>query len=47
MQILLNFLTNAIKFSDAGKKIVLRLALMDVQDVSEKIDNRNEIPSTI
>jgi signal transduction histidine kinase len=43
MQILLNFLTNAIKFSDIGKTIVLRLALLDVQGVSEKIGERNEI----
>ena len=43
MQILLNFLTNAIKFSDIGKTIILRLALLDIQDVSEKIGNRNDI----
>ena len=47
MQILLNFLTNAIKFSDIEKTIVLRLALLDVQGVSEKIGERNEILNAV
>ena len=43
MQILLNFLTNAIKFSDSGKIITLRLVLLDIQDVSEKIGERKDL----
>ena len=40
-------MTNAIKFSDIGKTIVLRLALLDVQGVSEKIGERNEILNAV
>ena len=42
MQILLNFLSNAIKFTNEGKKIVIRIILLEVQDIEDP-NNSNDI----
>ena len=36
MQILLNFLTNAVKFTREGESIVVRLVLLQIQELPER-----------
>lgn len=36
MQIILNFLSNAIKFSERDQLITLRLKLLEIQDISKQ-----------
>ena len=36
MQIILNFLSNAIKFSERDQIITLRLRLLEIQDISKQ-----------
>lgn len=45
MQVLLNFLSNAIKFTDEGKSIVIRIILQEIQDfdeISSQIDSSQD-----
>lgn len=36
MQILLNFLSNAIKFTNEGKNIYIRAVILEIQDLSNQ-----------
>jgi len=38
MQILLNFLSNAIKFTDQDKKINVKLEILEIQNISNMKD---------
>ena len=39
MQILLNFLSNAIKFTQNGQQIVVRTVLLDIQEIQKGDDD--------
>lgn len=43
MQVLLNFLSNAIKFTYEGQAIIIRLVLLEVQEVEDKNDDQELI----
>ena len=46
MQILMNFLSNAIKFTNEGRNITIRLVLLEVQEVSFPSSlEENSLPS--
>ena len=43
MQILLNFLTNAVKFTKEGDNIEIRVKLLELQDLEEVCDVSDKI----